>query len=285
MLVLGQLAGCAGEDALRSTSLRTPGPVAAASASSDLVQLQVAILEVPVGAGYLNGDLWDLANEQQLPPDQKALLRANGFRIGQVRGITPPGLQALLTSEGNNPAPHMKQLRAGEACTLDVGLPMDSCRFLLRDDGPTSLVDESSAQFAFQIVPTRTDEGNVSLRFQPQIGHGSGNAHRPGDVPLWMVLTKRPVRRFENLAWEVTLEPNEYVLIGARLEPVDTMGCACFIHPHEANPVQRLLVIRTSRVASEIPIDDVRGRDSNPLVRRPPLALQAAWSALRGCAP
>jgi hypothetical protein len=285
LLALGSLAGCASEDPLRSTVWRTPEPAGAASAGSDLIQLQVAILEVPVGDGYLNEELWGLANEQQLSPDQRTHLRANGFRVGQVRGITPPGLQALLTSERNNPAPHMKQLRAGESCTLDVGPAMDSCRFLLRDDGPASPVQESSAQFAFQIVPTLTDEGNVRLRIQPQIGHDNGPAHRAGEVPLWMVLTKRPVRRFENLAWEVTLEPNEYVLIGGRLEPTDSIGCASFVRPEEANAVQRLLVIRTSRVRSEIPLDDVRGAASNPLVRRPPLALQAAWSALRGCVP
>jgi hypothetical protein len=258
---------------LRSGDLQ--GPV-----DLDVIQMNVAVLEVGVGDPYVNEDLWGLADEQQVPVEKKARLRENGFRVGQVRGITPPGLQSLLTSERNNPKPRLKQTRAGDACSLDLGPALAQCQCQVREDGRSTAVEMMNAQTGFEITPTLTPDGSVCLQFKPQIRAAGSPAQRSSNLPLWMVLTQRPTRKFDNLTWDVILQPNEYVVVGGRLDQNGSLGHRTFLDLDEAKPVQRLLVIRTARVLPALPLDDPgRPREElEALKQRPPLALQAAMS-------
>jgi hypothetical protein len=287
LLLVAPLAGCLTAEPSGPSELfsnlngfqSAPGP--------DLIHISVAILEVGVGDPYLNEELWTMADEQQLLPERKAVLRENGFRIGQIRGITPPGLQALLTSDRCNPNPRLKQARAGDACTVSLGPCLEHCRFQLREDVRPTHVDMTNAQTALEIVATITEDGYVRLAFRPQIEPGGLPSQRLSGLPLWMVLTQPPCRKIDTLAWDVTLQPNEYVIIGGRLEQTDSLGQRCFLGVDEPRPVQRLLVIRTARVLPEVPLDDsTRPRDeAESLKQMPPLALRAAWPTPRGSAP
>src|SRR5947209_2927371 len=71
----------------------------------DVVQIDVAVLERPLGDRFLNRELWELADEQAITLEQKAVLDDNGFRVCQIGGLPPAGLQALLTSERSCPDP------------------------------------------------------------------------------------------------------------------------------------------------------------------------------------
>jgi hypothetical protein len=251
----------------------------------DVVQMNVAVLEVPVGDPYINEELWGLADEQQLAQDRKSAIHENGFRIGQIRGITPPGLQALLTSERFNPNPRYQQVRAGLPCIIDLGPPLAECQCRVRDNGRTLPVEAAGAQLGIEVIPALTADGRVSLHLGPRIGRGraSRNPASPGEAPLWMLLTQRSARTFPELSCDVTLEPNEYVVIGGVLDATETLGNRSFIRPEETNTVQRLLVIRTARVMPEVPCDGSEGVGN--LTHVPPLALQAVWSSVRGSAP
>jgi hypothetical protein len=277
LVVAGALGGCATEAPVASVSFL---PSAAAFQAPDVVQINVAILEVPVGDIYVNEKLWGLADEQQLTRVQKTVLHENGFRVGQIRGITPPGLQALLTSERTNPSPVFQQAHSGVACTIDVGPPLSSCRCQVRDNGRAVLVDSANAQMGIEVTPSIGEDGRVCLRFRPSIGRSaSATKHGlPTDVPLWMLLTQRTARTFPDLTWDVSLEPNEYVVVGGLLERPETIGHRSFVRPEESNTVQRLLVIRTSHVLPEIPPDEPQ--DMAARAHSAPLALQAAWPAI-----
>src|SRR5262249_31000495 len=65
----------------------------------DVVSMQVALIERPVGDPYLNHELWAGADEQAIPLERKVVLEDNGLRVGQIGGIAPAKLLALLTSE------------------------------------------------------------------------------------------------------------------------------------------------------------------------------------------
>src|SRR5260370_28193886 len=65
---------------------------------SDVIQLDVAILEGPVGNRAFNHDLWTLADEQGIAPETQATLEENGLRVGQIGGLPPPPLQTPLSS-------------------------------------------------------------------------------------------------------------------------------------------------------------------------------------------
>jgi hypothetical protein len=73
----------------------------------------------------------------------------------------------------------------------------------------------------------------------------------------------------------VTLAPNEYVVVGARFDRPGSLGYQAFVRADESPPVQRLLVIRTSRTAPDAPDDGDDG-----LERSPPVASQASSSAV-----
>jgi hypothetical protein len=92
----------------------------------------------------------------------------------------------------------------------------------------------------------------------------------------WMLQEQRPTETYAHLSWEVTLAPNEYVVVGGRLDQPQTLGHQFFIRGDEPNPVQRLLVIRTARLQPGL-----ESADDPSLHRNPPLALQAAMTGSR----
>jgi hypothetical protein len=283
--VAGLTPGCAVESPSRGVSFLPSCGALQGPTGPDVVQMNLAVLEVAVGDPYVNEELWGLADEQQLTRDQNAVIHENGFRIGQIRGITPPGLQALLTSERFNPSPRYQQLRAGLPCNVDLGPPLAECGCRVRDYGRSTPVNAANAQLGLDVIPTLAADGRVSLHFRPRIGHGSAsrNPGSPGEAPLWMLLTQRAARTFPELGWDVTLEPNEYVVIGGVLDAPETLGYRSFIRPEETNTIQRLLVIRTARVLPEVPFDEAEGGGDPKHAL--PLALQAVWSSVRGCTP
>src|SRR6266851_656740 len=85
LLLAGPLTGCLTADPPRPISWLNHSSGYPSAPGPDLIHINVAILEVGVGDPYVNEELWTLADEQQLPPDRKALLRDNGVRIGQIR--------------------------------------------------------------------------------------------------------------------------------------------------------------------------------------------------------
>jgi hypothetical protein len=285
LLVAGSLTGCAVERSSHSVSFLPSTGGVPRPAGPDVVQIQLAIVEVPVGDSYVTEEMWGLADEQQIPRDQRTVLHENGFRIGQIRGITPPGLQQLLTSERNNPAPRSNQVRAGVPCTIELGPPLADCRCQLRENGRTTPVHAANAQLGLEVTPSITGEGRICLRFNPRLGFGGASVDHggPAGAPLWLLLTQRSARTFPQVGWDVTLEPNEYVVIGGILDQPPSLGHCCFVRADEANTVQRLLVIRTSRVQSELPLEEMT--NAGILKHAPPLAMQAAWPSVRGCTP
>ena len=84
MLLSVVLGGCTTARPLRSTGWldrfrRLNGPT-----GPDVVQMDIALLERPVGDSYINRDLWTTADEQVIALERKAQLDDNGFRVGQT---------------------------------------------------------------------------------------------------------------------------------------------------------------------------------------------------------
>jgi hypothetical protein len=80
----------------------------------------------------------------------------------------------------------------------------------------------------------------------------------------------------------VSLEPNEYVVVGARSDRPGTLGHQAFVRRDEATPVQRLLVIRTGRMAPSVTAALASSDEDEEAMPTPSLALQASCSAVRG---
>ena len=84
-------------------------------------------------------------------------------------------------------------------------------------------------------------------------------------------------RLWNESAFEVPLATNEYLVIGGRADRTTSFGNRCFVRCDRDPPVQRLLVIRTGRVAPSVA--SVTASDEEPQRDRvaPPIAAHAAF--------
>src|SRR5207302_21931 len=101
----------------------------------DVVQIEMVLLERPLNDRYINDELWQAADEQVVPLESKAVLEENGFRVGQIGGLTPAGLQTLLTSEQSCADPRLLFARAGRAHDLPLGPVLSRCQFRMQQHG------------------------------------------------------------------------------------------------------------------------------------------------------
>jgi hypothetical protein len=281
------LGGCLTGHAVPSASwLPRAGPVAGADVP-DVVQLDVFLVEGDLADRFLDREVWSLADDQVIPLEQKGLLDQNGFRVGQVGGVAPAALQAVLGSKRTCPDPRRILQPAGQPARLSAGPALDRAAFRVFLDDRAAPVELEQADCALVAVPSPAGDGRTRLHFTPEVRHGRA-AVVPGptlDRTAWMVHTEQPTEAYPALGWELTLGPQEYVVVGGRVDRPDTLGYRSFIRPQEDPPRQRLLVLRTARPAPRAGPDAPAAEDPSARRLSPPLALQAAWSAARGAAP
>ena len=288
-LLIVLLVGCANDKPVRSMAwlerLRPfHGPAAA-----DVIQVEVSLVERPPGDSFINQELWTLADEQIIPLERKAVLEENGFHIGQLGGNTPAGLLTLLTSEHSNVNPRGHFVHSGQPTRVVLGPITPLFSFRIQQDGEPANVSMEKAQCAFNLVASLTNDGRTRLQFTPQIRHGEKMLapRAAADGSGFVLQEDWPTQSYSWLAWDATLAANQYLVVGARFDRPETLGYQCFIRRQESLPVQRLLVIRTFRMAAPSPSEIFADSSDEESLssRTAPLALQAAWTKARGSAP
>jgi hypothetical protein len=288
VLLAGLLVGCASGAPERSTSWLGRFRSFQLPAGPDVIQMEVVLLERPIGDPYINQEVWQLADEQIVPLERKALLGENGLRVGQLGGQMPVGLLSLLTSERSCVNPRRHYIHAGKPRLFALGPACALCQFQTQLEGETMPFTLDQAQCNLSVVPVLGDKGQVRLQFTPQIDYGETRfAAQPAEDNSGFILQpKRSTKSFPALSWEVSLAANQYLLVGARADRFDSLGYQCFVRHDETNQVQRLLVIRAWRAVPAGANEASSWSDDEDSVpgRAPPLALQAAWSAARGSA-
>jgi hypothetical protein len=282
-LLAGLLGGCISEQPLRSTSwlerLRaTTGPT-----GPDVVQMEVDLIERPVNDAYLNDGLWKLADEQNVVLERKAVLQDNGFQVGQISGLLPPPLLALLRSERSCANPRLVIFHAGDPKTLVLGPTLASCSFQLALNGQSEEFHLDQALCTLVVSAALVDNTRIRLSFVPRVKHGQSMVvyRSTPNGQDFMMQEERPTETFSDLAWEITTTPNEYVVIGGRMDKPESLGHQCFIRQGESRGVQRLLAIRAGR-SLRGPNSDLAERDvasGGAFDKSPSLALQAAMTS------
>jgi hypothetical protein len=280
-VVTALVAGCASSLPARPASVFNRFNPVQAPAGPDIIEMQVALLERPLGDTFLGPELWKEVDEQTLSMQRKVVLEENGFRVGQVGGLTPAGLHRLLTSVHSNANPRRMFVHLGKPSSIVLGPAMPLCRFECTQDGVLTPVTLDLAECRLNVVPQLADEGRIRLAFTPQVRHGQAQPvpHPLDDHSGFILRSEQPTESYASMSWEVTLAPNQYVLVGAQMEHPRGLGYQCFIRFSEPAPVQRLLVMRVSRTVGDLPPNDLFESDE-PESRKPmPLVVQAAWSA------
>ncbi len=274
-LLLASAAGCFTAQPERTLTHFGLQGAFAGPQGDDVVQLDVAILERTVGDGYINKDLWQLADES-VSPDLKPVLQRNGFRACRTGSTPPPGLLDLLKSEKCNFNPRRISTRADQPTAILLGPAWPTCQYDLDKDRVEVPVELHQAQCVLKVVATLTDDGRIILRFTPEVRHGEMTLRaRPlqeaSGAKSWTLLPDQPTESYAWLGWEMTVKPDEFVAVGTLLDRPDTLGYRSFLYTETGSPVQRLLVVRPSRAprAAAEEFDD----------RAPPLAVQARDSS------
>jgi hypothetical protein len=279
------LAGCTTARSVVATSWLDRRKMLQGPTGNDVVEVQLYLLERPVGDRYLSDDVWRAADEQVVSLEQKAVLVDNGFRVGLIGGIMPAELQDLVNSKASCPNPRRKQLHAGNPITLVIGPRTEVSRFQVHVGKEAVPVELADAECVLQVVPSLHEDGRMRLHFTPLVQHGApAREARPADDRSgWVMQEERPAERYPALAWEVAVSANECVVVGARVDRPRTLGHHCFIREQESVPMQRLLVLCAGRTSAGRP--NPTSAEPMPeytlLSKSPPLAVTAAQTALR----
>jgi hypothetical protein len=255
VLLCVSLGGCLSSDPVRPSSWLDRFRAPRSALGPDGVMIDMVVLEQPLGDPFLNDEIWKNTDCQVVGLESKSVLEENGFRIGQVVGMNPGRLQALLDSQ-RHWASHRRQiLPAGHSTAMALGPTLPECSFQLKtvDGGVDVLLDQG--QCVLKIGTCLASEGRTRLKFTPQVLYGARMPDYQVDPKLgsWQLEFKRPSKDYPELGWEVTLGPNQFLVIGSHFDSSSdenapqTLGSQFFIQENGRTFVQRMLVLRTVR--------------------------------------
>ena len=165
------LAGCVTEQPVSFGGLFRHDEAFSGAAGRDVVVMEVAMLEVPIGDRYVNEEFWINADEQIIAAEHRALIEDNGFRVGRI-GNAPSPLQALIESKRSNPDPRRIEKRAGSGTTLTIGPTLPYCQFEIHDEVRATPVAVQNADCTLLVTPVLLPDGRTRLEFVPQVPHG-----------------------------------------------------------------------------------------------------------------
>lgn len=253
-------AGPARPDADRTRALVPAPPVEGPYVES-------VLLERPVGDPLLDRDLWASA-PAALPPRTAALLAENGLRVTVLGGNLPPAFRRLLEAEADTVNSHGLTFANRADAVVPTAGPTDPCSYHVLPDlaGERVAAKFRQAQCGVLVRPERTADGRVTVYCEPQVQHGERQDFlRPSaDGTEFTLQGEVPVERYPGLGFDVTLGPNDYLLVGWPAAAADTLGSALFGVEADGRPRQRVLVLRAGyrgAVPSGLPaIAGARGR-------------------------
>lgn len=283
-LLLCSLAGCFTADRpVKSASLldrlRGSGPT-----GPDAVFIEYAVIERPAGSTAINRDVWANIDELILPSDSRALLAENGLRAGVVGGLLPSELETMIANPKSTVGHRQRRLLVNNPAVLPLNGPMPLAEYQVRgsfDVPPNSMAFEQ-ARFSVSITPRHSKDGRITLQCMPEVEYQDKKHWLPPGAAGAAWAHGKPIERYQSLAWEVTLSPREFVVIGAFHERGAWLGNQVFGGTSGDQKIQRLLIVRTGRVT---PVESGPELPANASDRDAPIASQASVSAVRGQRP
>jgi hypothetical protein len=212
--------------------------------------LRTVLIERPAGDPYLSRGLWESAGKP-VPHELSTLLARNGLRVGVLSGMVPGEFDRLVTSEHSTVSPMLRTFQPGKPRVVPVNGPLDRCTYQVLHDlaADPARVELAGAECGLSITARLADDDRVTLLCEPQVQHGEKQAWlKPTtDGTGFARRDAKPLEAYPTLAFEVTLGPQDYLIVGPADEPADTLGQAYFYPAGEDRLRQRVLVIRALR--------------------------------------
>jgi hypothetical protein len=214
--------------------------------------VESVLLERPVGDALLDRDLWAVTVPAGAP-EARTLLTENGLRAGVLGGNLPQQLQDLLESDADAVDPRGLTFNLRKEAVLPTAGPLDPCKFSLLADlaGEPKAVELKHARCGILLKPQPAGAGRVRVWCEPRIQHGERrDQYRPNEDGTEITKTEEaPLEKFPTLGFEVTLGPEDCLVIGWSADQPDTLGAVLFGVEVDNRPRQRVLVIRARQMS------------------------------------
>jgi hypothetical protein len=250
--------------------------------SPDHALIEVALLERPVGDDFINQKLWEQFDEW-IAEDHHAALDENGFRIGQLVGPMPGGFQRLLLDKRCSSNPRGLIFPAGRTVPIYLGSALAHSSFEIVQGNGRTEVALDQVRYCLNVSARFLSDGRTKLTFTPKVENGEPILpfRAVPEKSTWEVRIERACNEYPELSWDVTLGPNQYFIVGARLERERTLGQIAFTEFGVQGGVQRLLVIRNCRSVTSLEAHENSVEELVRADKSPPLALQATMPVSR----
>lgn len=220
---------------------------------TDGLIVESVLIERPIGDDFLDRDLWNYTLPAA-PPESRSLLAENGIRAGVLTGIMPTQFQALLDSKADVLNPQLMTFANRKEAVVPTAGPIQECVFNILPDlaGKTESVSLKEARCGVLVRPQYLGDARVNLWCEPQIQHGNRQEHfRPSEDGTQLTKYEEvPTEKYQSLGFEVSLRPEECLVIGFIAEQQETLGAALFGVKANGNSRQRIVVIRARMVNS-----------------------------------
>lgn len=261
LLLVISIAGVAGCRTWQ-TALPEPkgkSPLRPIELASDGMKLEVLFARLPYGDPEINGPMWDLIDEQQVPPEVRRALAESGIRVGIVSGELPPALlqivatidqpretQAPVSALAEAPLVSRQQMQLhsgwrGELVTSSTYPEMPL--LVRRGDGVTGRTFKS-AQSVLSVRAVAQGTRRVKLQFTPEVQHGQAEQQFVPEDGVFRPQAGKKKEVFDNLAFEIGLAPGQMLVFTTYPERPGTLGHYFFTETKNGHTQQKAVIVR-----------------------------------------
>lgn len=246
----------------------------------DAIQLEVVYVERPLGDARLGDELWRYADEiSSVEPEQRSMLKRNGYRAGVVGSNPPQALQCMLglkhdfayepkAEKSKQLVGHRYVLRSGSQQTILASPVYPECTLDIPQGNETQHHSFENAQCKYLVTAVRLQEGWVQLDFVPQVHHGAEQLRRVVGPDGWQFENKQRTETLYPQRFTVRLAVGDMAILTAANDARGRLGELFFRGPAALTPpsevaqaeganntspltsVQRLLVVRLASTGS-----------------------------------
>jgi hypothetical protein len=229
---------------------RSTGWLRGLSGGESGLAVRTVLIDRPAGDSYLSRGLWDSAGKP-VRHELAVLLAQNGLRVGVLTGVIPGEFDRLVSSDQSTVDPTHRSLQPGKAKVVPLNGPLERVSYrVLHDLAATpSRVELVGAECGLAITAKPAEGNRVTLLCEPRVQYGDkqGWLQPTTDGSGFTRQERKPLEAYPTLSFEVTLGPQDYLIVGPADDAADTLGQVFFYNLSADRARQRVLVIRAIR--------------------------------------
>ncbi len=258
------VAGCAlfqqGAAVLYHTTAKArsnENPLPPIQAHRDAMEVVIVFAERPVGDRLLGPALWkEIAQVGSISAEDRLTLEKCGLRAGNAGNSMSPELERLL---GINTKPFDvlnagdSQIMQGRKSFLLSGSEelisinrIKSCTMKVPASDETREYQDAAG--ALRMWVHKVQDGWARIEFQPEIHHGAAKMRPVAANGAWGTSFSPEIDPFASCRFSVNLHEGEMAIVTADGSDPQSLGSCCFVSGDEKAKVQRVLVVRLSKM-------------------------------------